>query len=753
MNITQNTPGPKRSFRAVLCVFALVGLLLVSIGAYYIDTLRDSMKEETNRYLQEIAHHVSSMVNDRIESTFTALEAIADTYPRLSEEKRPEYFREMEKDYGFLRLLVLDETGRGETLRGTRLDLGGQPFLKAALEKGRGASGPMISTDDGQEVIIFAVPLYLDGELAGVVAASNTTETLRNTLNVESFGGAGFCHIIDINGDFVVRSPNPIVEPIGGDNYFAVLEQQGVLDSGYSIPAVKEDIAAGLTGILYFSLEDGIHKAMAYVPLEMNQWYLLSVVPINAAGVSEQKIIQQAIFITICVVLAFLALILVLMSIQRRNQRRLWEIAYVDPVTGGMSQAWFNGKAEALIRNATPGTYALASLDIRQFKLMNDLFGSQAGDRVLRHLHDVIRTRLKQGELVSRIAADTLYLLLKGGNLTELRSRLTEMAEAFNAFNREQKQKYFLPISVGVYVIDEPKLSMIAIQDRANVARKRKAEEQEQGLCRCAFYSGVEQERLLREKEIANRMETALAEGEFEVYLQPKVALKEERVAGAEALVRWRDPERGLVPPNDFIPVMERNGFIVRMDLYVFEQVCGILRRWLERGIEGIPVSVNLSRAHLRDSEFLKKYQEIQRRYGVPGDLIELELTETLVFENLEALKKVVGQIHDMGFRFAMDDFGSGYSSLNVLKDVSADVLKLDREFFVGEQDARSRRVVEGIIGLARNLKMRTVAEGVERMEQMAFLREAGCDLVQGYVFSKPISLEEFERRYFGWED
>ena len=182
MSITQNTPGPKRSFRTILCVFALVGLLVVSIGAYYIDTLRDSMKEETNRYLQEIAHHVSSMVNDRIESTFTALEAIADTYPRLSEEKRPEYFREMEKDYGFLRLLVLDETGRGETLRGTRLDLGGQPFLKAALEKGRGASGPMISTDDGQEVIIFAVPLYLDGE-------PSTPKTIAKACQIAEGGG------------------------------------------------------------------------------------------------------------------------------------------------------------------------------------------------------------------------------------------------------------------------------------------------------------------------------------------------------------------------------------------------------------------------------------------------------------------------------------------------------------------------------------------------------------------------------------
>ena len=247
-------------------------------------------------------------------------------------------------------------------------------------------------------------------------------------------------------------------------------------------------------------------------------------------------------------------------------------------------------------------------------------------------------------------------------------------------------------------------------------------------------------------------MRAALDAREFAIYLQPKLDLRTDAVVGAEALVRWIDPVRGLVPPSDFIPLFERNGFVVDLDLCVFEQVCALLRAWIDGGRRPVVLSVNMSRAHLADPCFLGRYEEIRRRHDVPASLIEIELTETLVFEDPVGLGRVIDELHAAGYSCSMDDFGSGYSSLNVLKDIDVDVLKLDRVFFdaVDADTGRGAAIVDIVIELARRLRMRTVAEGVETREQAAFLKRAGCDMIQGYLFSRPVPPVEFERLAFG---
>ncbi len=264
-------------------------------------------------------------------------------------------------------------------------------------------------------------------------------------------------------------------------------------------------------------------------------------------------------------------------------------------------------------------------------------------------------------------------------------------------------------------------------------------------MCSCVFYDDLDRVQMLKEKKMENTMEQALANGEFIVYLQPKINLAKSEIVGAEALVRWNSPKDGLISPGEFIPFFEKNGFIVKLDLYVFDCVCRLLKDWNARGIKAVPISVNLSRNHLSDPQFLERFEAIQKKYGVASSLLEFELTETVVFENLELLKNVIEQIHAAGFQCSMDDFGSGYSSLNVLKEIPVDILKLDGVFFDKEGDPRGNDVVESAIELARKLGMKTVAEGVETFSQVEFLKNAACDMVQGYVFSKPLSIENFE--------
>lgn len=437
---------------------------------------------------------------------------------------------------------------------------------------------------------------------------------------------------------------------------------------------------------------------------------------------------------------------------------RLRTLAYVDSVTGGRNRTSFEADAGAAVKAAPPGTYALVALDVDKFKVVNDQFGLDAGDAVLCAVHESIDARLGEGELAARISADLFNLLVKADQAERVVARVEEVAAAANAgLTLGNAQAYLLTLTAGIYVVDDPALPMMQIQDRANVALSKASSGVRTGrLSSCRFYNNEDRVRLAHEKDVEGRMRAALEAGEFIVYLQPKLDLRRGVIAGAEALVRWRDPERGLVPPNDFIPLFERNGFIVELDLYVFEQVCLLLHDWLVARRRPVPVSVNLSRVHLRDPHFLNRFEEVRHRCGVPASLIEFELTETLVFDNPQLLTHVIDAIHRAGYTCSLDDFGSGYSSLNVLKNLEVDTLKLDRVFFddagVDEDGGRGADIVSVVIDLARRLNMKTVAEGVETDEQRRFLEEAGCDLLQGFLFAKPLPPDAFERLAFGPE-
>lgn len=257
-------------------------------------------------------------------------------------------------------------------------------------------------------------------------------------------------------------------------------------------------------------------------------------------------------------------------------------------------------------------------------------------------------------------------------------------------------------------------------------------------------------DRLRREKELAELLDGSLANGDFTVLLQPKVRLADGAVAGAEALARWLHPREGAIYPSEFVPVLERSGAVRALDLYVFERVCERQARWLREGREPVPVSVNLSRRHFEDPCFLARFADTADRLGVPRGLLEMEVTESIFLDDeaIDNVKRAVRDIRAAGFSCSLDDFGSGYSSLGLLKEFDVSTLKLDRRFF-RDDTPRARDVVEAIVRLAAKLGLDTVAEGIEDERQLAFLRSVGCSLVQGYVYTEPLPFDEFER----WAD
>ena len=250
---------------------------------------------------------------------------------------------------------------------------------------------------------------------------------------------------------------------------------------------------------------------------------------------------------------------------------------------------------------------------------------------------------------------------------------------------------------------------------------------------------------------VQERQASALANEEFMVYYQPKYNPQSETLTGAEALIRWQSPEFGFISPGRFIPIFEKNGFITEIDHYMIRHVARDQKRWFDEGLKCVPVSVNVSRAHFIEDDLAEQIRDIVDEEGAPHNLIEIELTESAFFDDKKALVNTINRLKEYGFAVSMDDFGSGYSSLNSLKDLPLDVLKLDAEFFRGNADGgRQEAVISETIRLAKALKMRTVAEGVEIREQVDFLAAQGCDMIQGYIFDKPITKDEFVQRMNG---
>lgn len=433
----------------------------------------------------------------------------------------------------------------------------------------------------------------------------------------------------------------------------------------------------------------------------------------------------------------------------RAQNAELERIAYEDPVTGGMNRMRFEILAQETLDRASAGSFALVWVNMDKFKLVNDMAGKALGNQTLKYVWRFLSEDLEQNEYVARIAADNFILLLHNDTDVAIDARLNGIAKKINAFNDFRKNRYFLSFTAGIRRADGSETDVSQLSEHANIARKEiRKNEYTVALCSCRFYSEQERERLVNEKKIENKMRDALEQRQFEIYLQPKLDLKRNVVSGAEALVRWNDPEKGMITPGEFIPIFEKNGFIIDLDRFVFKEVCKLIRSWLDRGVEPVPVSVNVSRIHFSSPDFVSGYAEICESQGVSTRFLEIEVTETVALEDAELFMKIVRELHERGFACSLDDFGSGYSSLNVLKDIDVDTLKLDKAFFASPEmnNVKEREVIASVIDLAKRLNMLSLAEGIETDTQQKFLFSRGCDQIQGFVFSRPLPAKEFEK-------
>lgn len=409
-----------------------------------------------------------------------------------------------------------------------------------------------------------------------------------------------------------------------------------------------------------------------------------------------------------------------------------------DRLTGLYSKEFFYQRVKETLLLHPEREYDILCSDIENFKLINDIFGVPAGDRLLCGVAELYTEMVGENGICGRFNADQFACLLE--RRYDYTDELFAKTEArFNALSNTKS----VVMKWGVYFVKDRSIPVEQMCDRTFLAARSIKGRYGQHF---AIYDDELRSKLLREQAITDSMETALAEGQFLIYLQPKYSIKEDRMAGAEALVRWNHPEWGFLSPAEFIPLFERNGFITRLDQYVWDRTCAVLREWSDKGYPLLPVSVNVSRADVYQADLTEILVKALRKYDLPASCLHLEITESAYTENPEQIIATVGHLRELGFVIEMDDFGSGYSSLNMLNKMPLDILKLDMKFIQSETAKPAEQgILRFIMGLARWMCLSVVAEGVETREQLERLRQIGCDYVQGYYFAKPMPCREFE--------
>ena len=413
-----------------------------------------------------------------------------------------------------------------------------------------------------------------------------------------------------------------------------------------------------------------------------------------------------------------------------------------DDLTGLYSKPYFLVQAQKILENRGDKNYDIICIDIEKFKLVNDICGIEIGNKILRKLGQVILDEARKWNGIAGHFSEDVFFVLNERPESFGEEGFKKNIDKLNSMEEVKRFNLHLRLVFGLYQVKNLRTSISVMCDRAQMAAEKI--KGHYGVYYC-YYDDSIRKKMIGEQKIAGSMEAALKNREFLVYYQPKYDLATETIAGAEALVRWKSKEMGMMPPGEFIPLFEKNGFITRMDMYVWEKVCVDLRSWISAGNKIVPVSVNVSRADLLNPSLVDTLSSLVKKYEIPPKYLHLEITESAYTEDPEQIVKIIYELRKRDFMIEMDDFGSGYSSLNMLSEMPIDILKLDMTFVRNEMErTNGKGILSYIISLANWLNLKVVAEGVETKGQVTQLKQMGCAYVQGYYFSKPLDRDEF---------
>ena len=429
---------------------------------------------------------------------------------------------------------------------------------------------------------------------------------------------------------------------------------------------------------------------------------------------------------------------------RKRAEGRMHHLAYFDALTGLPNRMQFSRLADQALMSSQrkEGFGAVLFIDLNRFKPINDTLGHEAGDKVLQETATRLRACVRGADVVCRLGGDEFVVgLFEIANREHAASVAQKLLATLDDPIVIEGRELKLGAAIGISIYPEDGMSTETLLRQADIAMYRAKQTGPDGM---AFFNEDMNQRAIDRLNLEAGLRRAIERDELLLYYQPKVNIKDGTIVGAEALVRWRHPERGLVPPAEFVPVAEESGLIVHVSNWVLEAVCKQIRQWMDTGFPAMHIAVNLS-ARDFSSGLPARVQELLERYGIGAEWLELEITEGMLMHHTAAVIAMMEEITALGVSLSLDDFGTGYSSLSYLKRFPIDTLKIDRSFIISIPDDTDDCAIAGaIVGMSKQLKHNVIAEGVETTDQLVFLKSLGCDEIQGYLFSPPVPAETF---------
>ena len=732
----------------------LIGLaLLVTVGVLVV-YLHSTLDGAVERQMELEAEEYKLRLEKQMKSDFQLLDTVAavvEETDAADQESFSQVLDEANRRNDFMSMAyfprneegvvaVLDQEIRSPVKVET-LEEEVQKVIRRAWEGEISVSRLFTGGYTKEKIFAYGIPLYdSEGQVTGALAASDKIEIFTDILNDNGvMGGYGYIHMLGKEGNFLIRSPRSVVK----ENIESIFD--GPYLTGEVSSQVRESLQTGERVSAHFRYEGKSYQFLLE-PVGINGWYLFCVNTLQTSNQAAYQIVRTMAAVFLGALLLILFLMIYGYRLVRKSNRELMYQAYHDPLTGAYNLSYFIRELESSLGENYE--CCVAALNIHQFKFINEIFGRKQGDLLLCEIRRQLEECLKPEEFFCRDTADLFYLCLKGNQRDTLQKRLEEILIQVEALSQKRHSHYQIRPYCGVAVAQEEGVSANELMTRVMFALDMARGKIQN---RIWFYDTKLHEKEIVQNYVETHMEQALRDGEFRLFLQPKINLKTGKLESAEALVRWITSEGKMIFPDQFIPLFEENGFCVRLDLYMAECACRQIRQWMDAGREPVGISVNQSKLLFYESDYIENLEKLLRQYRIPGRLLTLEILEGLALENAQELNERIRQLQKMGIRVSMDDFGSGYSSLNTLANLEIDELKLDRDFLMKvtrEGNKKAGMIMEQIVRLTKEMGIATVVEGVETEENHVFIRELGCDYGQGYYYSRPVSAQEFTEKY-----
>lgn len=708
-------------------VFAIIS---ICISIIMVLNISYKLKSDSEKHIVEANKQIAEKVDDKFRSHIDQLKKleksieVGDGKGTFKESAKNIHMFSNGTTFESFHIIGLD----GKTICEGKenVDLSDRRYIERALKGETVISRPVtsrIKTDGtkGKKVIVYATPIKDNNDkIIGVLEATVDVKRLQNELKTNFYDYPSNMYVLNERNELITSS---------------IKDEKTKLDANVLAKVNSNEEVSEKT-------IDNHENYLIYTNMQEKGWHIITTIPKSAVKYNSGYIIS----FTILILLALNVLFILYDIKAQKAKRELEEIAYTDKLTGGNNFDRYIIEAEEIVDKNE--NVAVVNFDLKNFSSINSVFGYEVGNKLIKTIAEKLEDKLPGEFTLTRTNGDLFSITIVLDETNTIGEVVNVINNVINISAIEELNSNDLHVepAIGVYFVKDKSLSIADMVEYANVARFKHHEFSENKYC---VFEDEYLETRERELKIKSSIKEAVENGEFVVYYQPKVDPMTDKIVGMEALVRWNSTEFGFVSPGQFIPVAEDSGDIALIGRFVLEQVCKDLTDWKQKGYELVTVSVNISKVELYQHGLIDDMMKLINKYDVDPDLIEMELTESVVGYDEDYVTNKINLVKRVGFGISLDDFGTGTSSFRSLKVVDIDVIKIDRMFLIDiETNPKSRAMVQSMINLSKELGCQVVCEGVEHKEQVKMLREMGCDMIQGFVYFKPLPKDEVEKHF-----